>query len=106
MSIKPWSFSRIKAFEQCPKKFYHLKIAKDYSEPETDAMSYGTAFHLAAEEYVRDGTSIPDNFKFAQSALDGLKAKRSNTSPKSIRLWQGFCLLYLETLLRTLIPEI
>ncbi len=78
MSIKPWSFSRIKAFEQCPKKFYHLKIAKDYSEPETDAMSYGTAFHLAAEEYVRDGTSIPDNFKFAQSALDGLKAKRGN----------------------------
>ena len=56
MSIKPWSFSRIKAFQQCPKKFYHLKIAKDYSEPETEAMSYGTAFHLAAEEYVRDGT--------------------------------------------------
>ena len=78
MSIKPWSFSRIKAFEQCPKKFYHLKIAKDYTEPETDAMSYGTAFHLAAEEYVRDGTTIPDNFKFAKPALDGLKAKRGN----------------------------
>jgi len=25
MSIKPWSFSRIKAFEQCPKQFYHEK---------------------------------------------------------------------------------
>ena len=50
MSIAPWSFSKIKAFEQCPKKFYHLKIAKDYSEPETEAMYYGTAFHEAAEE--------------------------------------------------------
>ena len=78
MSIKPWSFSRIKAFEQCPKKFYHLKIVKDYTEPETDAMSYGTAFHLAAEEYVRDGTPLPDNFKFAQDTLDSLKAKRGN----------------------------
>ena len=43
MSIAPWSFSKIKAFEQCPKKFYHLKIAKDYSEPETEAMYYAAA---------------------------------------------------------------
>lgn len=78
MSIKPWSFSRIKAFEQCPKQFYHLKIAKDYSEPESDAMSYGTALHIAAEEYIRDGTPVPDNFKFVVPALDGLKAKRGN----------------------------
>ena len=76
MSIKPWSFSRIKAFEQCPKKFYHLKIAKDYTEPQTEAMSYGTAFHLAAEEYVRDGKPIPTQFEFAKDALDALMAKR------------------------------
>lgn len=78
MSIKPWSFSRIKAFQQCPKKFYHLKIAKDYSEPETEAMSYGTAFHLAAEEYVRDGTPLPSRFGFAQDVLDALIAKRGD----------------------------
>ena len=76
MSIKPWSFSRIKAFEQCPKKFYHLKIAKDYTEPQTEAMSYGTAFHLSAEEYVRDGKPIPTHFEFAKDALDALMAKR------------------------------
>ena len=38
MSVVPWSFSRIKAFEQCPKQFYHIKIAKDYVEEETHAM--------------------------------------------------------------------
>ena len=26
MSIAPWSFSKIKSFEQCPKKFYHLTV--------------------------------------------------------------------------------
>ena len=28
MSVAPWSFSKIKAFEKCPKQFYHLKVAK------------------------------------------------------------------------------
>ena len=76
MSIKPWSFSRIKAFEQCPKQFYHLKIAKDYSEPTTNAMLYGTAFHTAAEEYIRDNKLLPTKFCYAQGALDALRAKR------------------------------
>lgn len=67
-----WSFSRIKAFEQCPKKFYHLKVSKDYVEPETDAMTYGTEFHEAAEFYVRDGTPLPEHFMFAKDGLDAL----------------------------------
>lgn len=69
----PWSFSRIKAFEQCPKKFYHLKVAKDYKEPETEAMTYGTEVHLAAEEYVRDGIEIPAPFAYIKPHLDALK---------------------------------
>ena len=68
----PWSFSRIKAFEQCPKKFYHLKVSKDYKEPETEAMTYGTEFHEAAEFYVRDGTPLPPHFSFALDQLDAL----------------------------------
>ena len=70
--VKPWSFSRIKSFEQCPKKFYHLKISKDYREPETDAMLYGTAVHLAAEEYIRDGTPVPEKYAYVKPVLDSL----------------------------------
>jgi RecB family exonuclease len=76
MSIKPWSFSKIKSFEQCPKKFYHLKVAKQYKEPETEAMYYGTAFHLAAEEYVRDGTPLPNKFMYGKAVLDSLIDKK------------------------------
>ena len=78
MSIDPWSFSKIKAFEQCPKQFYHMRIAKDYVESETEAMLYGTAFHQAAEEYVRDGTPMPAKFDYAVGALDSLKSKQGN----------------------------
>lgn len=69
MSIAPWSFSRIKAFEQCPKKFYHLKIAKNYREPETEAMHYGTVVHEAAEKYIRDGEPLPKQFEYMEPTL-------------------------------------
>jgi CRISPR/Cas system-associated exonuclease Cas4 (RecB family) len=74
-SVSPWSFSKIKAFEQCPKQFYHMKIAKDYTEKETEAMLYGTLFHEAAENFVKDDTPIPEKFKYAEAALTNLKNK-------------------------------
>ena len=74
MSIAPWSFSKIKSFEQCPKKFYHLKIAKDYRESETEAMLYGTAVHLAAEEYIRDGKPLPPEYNYCKDVLDVLNS--------------------------------
>jgi hypothetical protein len=73
MASPAWSFSGIKSFESCPKKFYHLKVLKDYSEPPTDATMYGTEFHLAAELYVRDGTPLPAHFEFALPVLEKLK---------------------------------
>jgi hypothetical protein len=76
MSVAPWSFSKIKAFEQCPKQFYHEKILKEYPFVETEATRYGSEFHLAAEEYIRDGKLLPNKFSFAQGTLDSLKTKR------------------------------
>tara|TARA_Y100000401_G_scaffold21924_1_gene14664 strand:- start:5978 stop:6652 length:675 start_codon:yes stop_codon:yes gene_type:complete len=76
VSVAPWSFSKIKAFEQCPKQFYHEKILKEYPFVETEAIRYGNAFHKSAEHYVKDGTPLPDKFTYAQPVLDSLKAKQ------------------------------
>ena len=76
MSVAPWSFSKIKAFEQCPKQFYHEKILKEYPFVETEAIRYGNAFHKSAEDYVKDGTPLPEKFSYAQPVLDSLNAKR------------------------------
>lgn len=73
MKIPAWSYSSIKSYAQCPKKFYHLKVVRDVKEPETEAMLYGTQFHEAAEFYVRDNTPLPPQFVFVKSALDNLK---------------------------------
>jgi len=73
MKIPAWSFSSIKTFDQCPKKFYHLKVVKDFQEDQTaEHLTYGTQFHEAAEFYIRDGTPLPPHFMYAKSVLDNL----------------------------------
>lgn len=69
-----WSFSSLKTFQQCPKKYYHTKVAKDVIETGSDATRYGTSFHLVAEEYIRDGKEIPPQFLQYKPLLDSLAA--------------------------------
>ena len=73
--MKPytWSYSSLSLFQQCPKKYYHLRVAKDHKEPETDALLYGTQLHEAAEFYIGKGTPLPPQFEFIKGSLDLLK---------------------------------
>lgn len=71
--MSAWSYSSLKLFEQCPRKYYHLKVAKDYAEPSTEALLYGSRFHEAAEHYIKDGTPLPPQFSFVKGVLDSLK---------------------------------
>lgn len=76
--VWPWSYSKIKAFEQCPKQFYHDKILKEVPFKETEATLYGTAFHTAAEDYIGKDAPLPGKFSFAQKMLDSLKNKQGD----------------------------
>jgi len=68
-----WSYSSIKLFEQCPRKYFHLRVLKDVAEPETEAMLYGTRFHEAAEYYIKNDIPLPGVFAFVKPVLDNLK---------------------------------
>jgi len=72
----PWSFSRIKAFEQCPKQFYHEKVLKQYPFIQTDAMIYGNQFHKACEDYIGKGEPLPERFMYIKDALDKLNQRK------------------------------
>jgi len=54
-----WSYSRLKAFETCPKRHYHYDVVKDIKEEESRALIEGSAMHKAFEERVRDGKPLP-----------------------------------------------
>ena len=64
-----WSYSSIKTFDQCPKKYYHLKVAKDVKDTGSDATVYGQEVHKAAEDYIKFGTPIPAKFKFIEPTV-------------------------------------
>lgn len=69
-----WSYSSIKTFDQCPKKYYHLKIAKDVKDVAGPEADYGTEAHSAAEEFIKTGAPVPSKFTYMQGLLDSLAA--------------------------------
>ncbi len=71
--IPAWSYSSIKTFDQCPKKYHHLRILKDFKDEDSVATVYGKELHTAAEEFIRDGTPIPAKFGFVAETLEALK---------------------------------
>ncbi len=73
MASVTWSYSSLKTFEQCPKKYYHLRIVKDVKDEGGEAMSYGTEMHKAAEDYVKLDTPLPPKFKVFKPLLESVK---------------------------------
>jgi hypothetical protein len=67
-----WSFSSLKDFINCPKKYYHVKVAQDVINRPNEKMLYGTAVHKALEDYVRDGTPLAKNYQMFKPHADAL----------------------------------
>lgn len=57
-----FSYSGIKDFEGCQRRFYFVKVEKKYTSAATAATTYGTQAHEAFEVYVRDGTPLDPRF--------------------------------------------
>lgn len=68
-----WSYSSLKTFEQCPKKYYHLKVVKDVKDEGSEATLYGQELHKAAEDYIKEGKAIPPKFSYIQDTVDAIK---------------------------------
>lgn len=68
-----WSYSSVKTFDQCPKKYYHLRVKKDFKDEDSTATIYGKELHTAAEEFIRDGKPIPAKFAFLTPTLEALR---------------------------------
>jgi len=72
MTRKAWSFSALKTFETCPRKYHAEKVEKLYPFEETEHTIYGKKVHLAAEKYIRDGEPLPKGMEQFKPALDAL----------------------------------
>ena len=75
-----WSYSSLKDYLNCPKQYYHIKVAGDYVKKTTANMLYGSEVHKALEDYVRDGKPLAKNYEFIKPTLDELVAGVSSTA--------------------------
>jgi PD-(D/E)XK nuclease superfamily len=67
-----WSYSSLKTFDQCPKKYYHLRVVKDVKDEGSTATAYGQELHKVAEDYIKVGATIPPKFSFLTPTLQAL----------------------------------
>lgn len=63
MNLPAWTFSQLEKFETCPKQFYHVRVAKDVIEPQTEATLWGSRVHTAMEDRICDGTPLPEGME-------------------------------------------
>lgn len=61
MTPKPWSFSSLSDFKNCPRSYYEKRIAKSVKEEETEHTIWGTTVHKAFEDRQGLGTPLPDD---------------------------------------------
>ena len=67
-----WSYSGLKDYVNCPRQYYEVKVAKNFTKRPTQQMLYGTAVHKALEDYVGDGKPLEKNYERYQPMLDAL----------------------------------
>jgi len=69
-TIPAWTYSRIEAYETCPKQFYHTKVKRDVVEPETMAQLWGKRVHTAFEVAIAEAAPLPEGMTQWQPLVD------------------------------------
>ena len=67
-----WSYSSLKDFIGCPKRYQEVKVLKNYEFQPTAATTYGNKVHAALENYVKSGIEIPANYQRFKVYADAL----------------------------------
>lgn len=69
----PWSYSGIKLYDTCPRKYQSEKVTKEVPFKDTTATLYGKEIHTVCEEYIRDDKDIPEKHDYLRPFLARLK---------------------------------
>lgn len=87
--MKPfaWSYSKLKNFESCPKRHWHVDIQKDVKEEESEQLLWGNMLHKAAANRLSAGTAL-------QPGMEALEewCKRILEGPGKIHVEQKFAI--------------
>lgn len=68
-----WSYSALSMFENCPRKYWAVKIAKCVNDSNRANMD-GDADHQSIEHYMKSGMSLTPHLREVQPLFDKIKA--------------------------------
>lgn len=54
-----WSYSKLKNFESCPKRHFHIDVQKDVKEEESEQLQWGNEVHKALADRLAKKTPLP-----------------------------------------------
>jgi len=69
MTPKPWSYSALEDFKNCPRAFYEKKVAKSVVETKGEATLWGEHVHKQFEDFLRDGVALPADLQMHEPFL-------------------------------------
>lgn len=69
----PWSYSKLTAFETCPRRFFLTTISKQVVEAQTAATLHGNEVHKALERYVGGKAALPAKYDAYKPMADKLR---------------------------------
>jgi hypothetical protein len=76
MSNSPaWSHTSLTTFEQCPKKYFHTKVAKDVKEVFGEEAEWGQRVHKMLEDRLKVGTALPDYLSHCEPIAEDIKSR-------------------------------
>ena len=64
-----WSYSRLKAYEDCPRRYVETQIKKTFTDKTSD-QTWGDLVHAALAQALRAGTPLPTKFQIYQKWID------------------------------------
>ena len=67
-----WSYSSLKQYQNCPKQYQEMRVLKNYTVTENEAMMYGKEVHSALEDYVKEGVELAKNYQRFKPMVDKL----------------------------------
>lgn len=87
----PLSYTAIKDFEQCPRKFHGARILKKFRFVETEATIFGKRVHKAFEDYIKSGRRMDEDIRHMEVIAEVVRKKegRVYTETKLALNFQG-----------------
>lgn len=72
-----WSYSKLKNYETCPKRYFHIDIEKSVKEEEGESLLYGNAVHKALASAISGKEQLPAPFAKLQKWVDKVVGDKS-----------------------------